>query len=78
MGMQQNWQRRLAIQIVSQLPEGTEDSLMVLGFARELVEGFLAAKAHNPRLPEEPSRRALSVSSNSNLKVPGNVSHLPR
>lgn len=76
--MRQNWQRRLAIQIVSQLPEGTEDSLMVLGFARELVEGFLADRDQRPRPPAEPLCKVRSVSSNSNLSVPGNVSHLPR
>ena len=38
-----NWRRRHAIQIVAQLPEGTEDALIVLELARELVEGFLQA-----------------------------------
>ena len=36
-----SWRRRHAIQIVAQLPEGTEDALAVLELARELVEGFL-------------------------------------
>lgn len=39
------WHRRHAIQIVSQLPESTEDALAVLRCAQELVEGFLAGKA---------------------------------
>jgi hypothetical protein len=34
--------RRHAVQIVSALPESTEDALMVLDLARQLVEGFLA------------------------------------
>lgn len=38
-----NWQRRHAIQIVAQLPEGTQDALMVLELAREVVETFLQA-----------------------------------
>ena len=37
----QNWRRRQAIQIVAQLPEGTEDALAVLDLAKELVDGFL-------------------------------------
>jgi len=40
-GNDNNWHRRHAIQIVAQLPEGTQDALMVLELARELVEGFL-------------------------------------
>lgn len=40
--MQDAWQRRHAIQIVAALPESTEDALIVLGLAKELVEGFLS------------------------------------
>jgi hypothetical protein len=40
--MQDAWQRRHAIQIVAQLPEKSEDALMVLELAKELVQGFLA------------------------------------
>ena len=40
----ENWQRRHAIQIVAQLPEGTEDALKVPELARELVEGFLSQR----------------------------------
>ncbi len=36
-----NWRRRHAIQIVAQLPEKSEDALMVLELAKELVQGFL-------------------------------------
>ncbi len=36
------WHRRHAIQIAAALPETTEDALIVLGLARELVERFLA------------------------------------
>jgi hypothetical protein len=34
--------RRHAIQIVSALPNDTEDALIVLDLARQLVEGFLS------------------------------------
>jgi hypothetical protein len=44
-----NWRRRHAIQIVAQLPEGTEDALAVLELAKELVEGFL--QGHQARAP---------------------------
>jgi hypothetical protein len=44
-----NWHRRHAIQIVAQLPESTEDALMVLELAQELVEGFL--RGCQPRAP---------------------------
>jgi hypothetical protein len=35
------WQRRHAAQIVAALPEDTEDALLVLKYARQLVEEFL-------------------------------------
>lgn len=50
-GNDNNWHRRHAIQIVAQLPEGTQDALMVLELARELVEGFLQA-GQRPALAE--------------------------
>jgi hypothetical protein len=36
------WHRRHAIQIAAALPETTEDALIVLQLAKELVEQFLA------------------------------------
>ena len=39
---EENWHRRHAIQLASQLPEGTEDALAVLRLAAELVTGFLS------------------------------------
>ena len=36
------WHRRHAIQVAASLPETTEDALLVLELARQLVEGFLA------------------------------------
>jgi hypothetical protein len=42
MGMPQNWHRRQAMALVSQLPDGTADALLVLQAAKELVETFLA------------------------------------
>jgi hypothetical protein len=41
------WQKRHAIQIVSQLPENVEDALAVLDYARDLVTDFLAAEAED-------------------------------
>jgi len=35
------WLRRQAIQIAAQLPENTDDALVVLEHAKALVEGFL-------------------------------------
>ena len=45
---QNNWQRRMAIQIAAQLPEKTEDALLVLEMTRELIETFLGG-AQRPR-----------------------------
>jgi hypothetical protein len=39
---EENWHRRHAIQLASQLPEGREDALIILDAARRLVTGFLA------------------------------------
>jgi hypothetical protein len=39
---EQNWHRRHAVMLASQLPEKTEDALAVLRLATELVTGFLA------------------------------------
>jgi hypothetical protein len=41
MGMPQNWHRRQAMLLASQLPENTADALLVLQAAQELVETFL-------------------------------------
>jgi hypothetical protein len=38
------WHRRHALQIAMQLPEGTDDALLVLDAARQLVTGFLNAE----------------------------------
>jgi len=46
-----NWQRRMAIQIAAQLPERPEDALLVLELARELVETFLC-EGQRPRPAE--------------------------
>ncbi len=42
------WYRRHAIQIAAALPETTEDALIVLCLATELVEGFLAGAKTDP------------------------------
>ena len=52
MQLDHNWQRRHAIQIVAQLPETTEDALMVLELAKELVETFLLDRQPRPALAE--------------------------
>jgi hypothetical protein len=39
---EENWHRRHAIQLASQLSEGTEDAFAVLRLATELVTGFLS------------------------------------
>jgi hypothetical protein len=38
------WHRRHAIQIAAALPDSTEDALIVLDMARELVRGFMAGE----------------------------------
>jgi hypothetical protein len=39
---EENWHRRHAIMLASQLPEDPEDALAVLRLATELVTGFMA------------------------------------
>ncbi|XIA66852.1 hypothetical protein ACFIOY_13710 [Bradyrhizobium sp. TZ2] len=39
---EENWHRRHAVMLASQLPEETEDALAVLRLATQLVTGFLA------------------------------------
>lgn len=51
MSEDRSWLRRHAIQIVAQLPENTDDACIVLELARELVESFLAEKAHLRTVP---------------------------
>jgi len=76
--MQDGWQRRHAIQIVAQLPEGTEDALLVLEYARELVEGFLSPRSQRPRLVASAEVKAFPAASSSALSVPGSPSGLPK
>lgn len=47
------WHRRHAIQIAAALPETREDALIVLGLARELVDGFL----YSPQRADLPLER---------------------
>lgn len=42
------WHRRHAMQLASQLPDGTADAVIILRLAIELAEGFLAG----PEKPE--------------------------
>lgn len=36
-----DWRRRIAVQVVSMLPDGKEDALATLNYARDFVEGFV-------------------------------------
>ena len=38
------WHRRHAIQVAASLPETTEDALLVLELAKQLVDGFLSGE----------------------------------
>ena len=58
-----NWRRRHAIQIVAQLPEKTEDALVVLELAKRLVEDFL----------QEPQARAPLAAPAGVLAFPASV-----
>ncbi|UQD96126.1 hypothetical protein [Bradyrhizobium japonicum] len=49
----ENWHRRHAVMLASQLPEETEDALIVLRLATQLVTGFLAE--------DEPAKKAAPV-----------------
>ena len=40
-----NWQRRQALQIAAMLPDNPDDALLVLGYARVLVERYLQSAA---------------------------------
>ncbi|MCK1479707.1 hypothetical protein IVB27_34470 [Bradyrhizobium sp. 197] len=48
---QENWHRRHAVMLASQLPEETEDALTVLRLATQLVTGFLAVPDEAPKAP---------------------------
>ncbi len=39
--MSDMWQRRQAVQVTAMLPENTDDALLVLELAIQLVQGFL-------------------------------------
>jgi hypothetical protein len=39
----EQWHRRHAVQVAAALPDNTEDGLIILRLAIELVNGFLAA-----------------------------------
>jgi hypothetical protein len=69
-----NWQKRHAIQIVAQLPESQKDALAVLEYAKQLVEGFLAAD--QPRRAADV--RALPVAASSRCNPTGSPSSTPR
>lgn len=72
------WQRRVALQIAAQLPENTEDALLVLKLATELVETFLVGG--QARLAPAPAGAlvAFPAASSSSRSANGSVSSLPR
>lgn len=76
--MQDGWQRRHAVQIVAQLPENTEDALMVLELARDLVEGFLAGTGQRLRVVPSAEIKLFPAASSSALSLPGSPSSLPK
>jgi hypothetical protein len=61
--MKYTMHRRHAIQIVSALPEETEDALIVLDLARQFVEKFLAEPQPLERDGERLRRAVVSLSS---------------
>ncbi len=60
-----NWRRRHAIQIVAQLPENTEDALVVLELAKQLVEDFLQGSQARAPLATPAEVLAFPASANS-------------
>lgn len=59
------WMRRHAIQIAAQLPERTEDALMVLELARKLVQTFLVDDREREPAKDGGAVVAFPASSNS-------------
>ena len=57
------WHRRHAIQIAAALPETTEDALLVLELARDLVEGFLSGNQRPEAFLERERGAVVSLSS---------------
>jgi hypothetical protein len=48
--------KRLAVQVVAQLPEDSDDALRVLSYARELVISFLSDRKGAGESPVRPIR----------------------
>lgn len=48
MGRAEQWHKRHALNVVSQLPENVCDALTILECAKELVENFLGATIETP------------------------------
>ena len=71
-----DWHRRTAIQIAAQLPEGAEDALLVLGYAKTLVEEFWTS----PPADQGPvvDFRSGSSSPKRRASPKGNPSDLPK
>lgn len=70
------WRRRLAIQIVSELPEDADEALRVLAYAKELVEKFVIADRHMNGNQEAavlpfPAVSSASISARRASKEPG-------
>jgi len=52
MGMPLIWHRRQAMVLAGQLPESTEDALLVMECMRELLEDYLSKSSHEPALKQ--------------------------
>ncbi len=46
----EQWHRRHAIQMAAALPDGVDDSLIILRLAQEIVTGFLADPEAKPKM----------------------------
>lgn len=44
------WRRRMAIQLVAQLPDNREDALAVLSYAKDIISDFIYQPARAARL----------------------------
>lgn len=56
-----DWRRRAALSIATQLPEDCADAVKVLEYAREIVDKFLCEDQHVPRLASANSALSMRV-----------------
>jgi hypothetical protein len=48
----ENWHRRQALALASQLPDNANDALLVIEATREIVERFLICQSRSSRFPK--------------------------